>query len=209
MNIEDINGIDRWAAGKSSERISSISDIPFGASFAAPVAMLIDGDINDYTGQVLLLYLESLATTATLYTMTVGIVNRSRPYVYDDSGETSMSRRLSANGQRSFFAGHVAASATGTFFAAKIYNDFHPDSPAVPWVWAGAATIPAAVAYLRIEAGQHFLTDVTVGYVIGAAVGILVPELHKKKNRKLDISPTSGINATGNQYTGLSLRYQF
>tara|TARA_B100001245_G_C22810995_1_gene390550 strand:+ start:125 stop:487 length:363 start_codon:yes stop_codon:yes gene_type:complete len=120
-----------------------------------------------------------------------------------------MSRRLSANGQRSFFAGHVAASATGTFFAAKIYNDFHPDSPAVPWVWAGAATIPAAVAYLRIEAGQHFLTDVTVGYVIGAAVGILVPELHKKKNRKLDISPTSGINATGNQYTGLSLRYQF
>ncbi|PKA84080.1 PAP2 superfamily protein [Ulvibacter sp. MAR_2010_11] len=209
LNIEDINSIDRWAAGNHSETASKLSDMPFAFSFASPLILLFDDEINDNTGQVLLLYVETLATTATMYTFTAGLIDRSRPYVYDDSGDTSLGRRMSNNGQRSFYAGHVAASATATFFAAKVYSDFNPDASGKFWVWAGAAAIPASVAYLRIEAGQHFLTDVTLGYVLGAATGILVPELHKKKNENVQVYPTTGMSLTGDEYRGMALRLTF
>lgn len=207
--IDNINGLDRWAAGNHSESASKMSDIPFAFSFAAPFVLLFDDKINDHTGQYLGLYVETLATTATMYTLTAGLIDRSRPYVYDDSGDTSDERRMKNNGQRSFYAGHVAASATATFFAAKVYSDFNPESPGRFWMWAGAATIPAGVAYLRIEAGQHFLTDVTLGYVLGAATGILIPELHKRKNENLQIYPSGGTAFNGDTYKSMVIAYRF
>jgi hypothetical protein len=91
----------------------------------------------------------------------------------------------------------------------KVYSDFNPDSPATPYLWAGAAVLPATVGYLRIEAGQHFLTDVLLGYVLGAATGYFVPELHKTKNNELDIMPSSGTSFTGDRYSGMAVRYKF
>ncbi|OAB78111.1 phosphatase PAP2 family protein [Cochleicola gelatinilyticus] len=207
--IDDINFLDRWVAGKHDESANSISDIPFAISFAAPFILLLDDETNDHTGQVLGMYLQSLGTTATMFTITAGLVNRSRPYVYDDSGNTSDERRQKNNGQRSFYSGHVAATATATFFTAKVYSDFNPDSPAIPYVWAGAAVLPAAVGYFRMEAGQHFLTDVILGYGLGAATGYFIPELHKKENSNIDVYSSSGRAFNGDTYHGMALRYSF
>ncbi len=206
---EDIIGIDRWAAGNHNETASELSDIPFAFSFLTPFIMLFDDEINNHTGQVLGLYLESIATTAAFYSLSAGLVDKSRPYVYDDSGETSLDRRLKNNGQRSFYGGHIAASASATFFAAKIYSDFNPDAEGKVFVWTAAALVPASVAYLRIEAGQHFLTDVALGYLMGATVGYFTPELHKKKNENIDIYPSGGRTIMGDEYNGMAFRYTF
>lgn len=207
--IDKLNFMDKWVAGKHSESASSISDIPFAISFAAPFTLLFDDAINDHTGQFVGLYIESLATTAAIYTITAGLVDRSRPYVYDRSGDTSDERRSKNNGQRSFYSGHVAATATATFFAAKVYSDYHPEAEGKAFIWAGAAVLPAAVGVFRMEAGQHFLTDVLLGYVLGAGTGILVPELHKTKNKNFDVYPSSGQSFTGDNYKGMAFRYSF
>ncbi len=204
---EDISGINRWAAGYNSESASAISDIPFAISFAAPFALLFNDGINDHTGQFVGMYFESLATTAALFTITAGLVDKSRPYVYDETLDTK--KRLRNNGQRSFYSGHVAASAAATFFAAKVYSDFNPDAEGKFFIWAAAAAVPATVGYFRIKAGQHFLTDVLIGYGLGAATGILVPELHKTKDASLKLSPTAGRNFLGDDYTGMAMSYTF
>jgi len=207
--IDKINSIDRWAAGNHNKSANKISDIPFALSFATPFVLLLDDEINDHTGQYLGLYLESLATTAAVYSITAGLVNRSRPYVYDNSGTTDNARRFKNNGQRSFYSGHVAATATATFFAAKAYSDFNPNGRGKTLIWIGAATLPATVGALRIEAGQHFLTDVLLGYVLGAGTGILIPELHKKKLENIDIYPSSGTSFNGDNYNAMAVRYTF
>jgi len=72
-----------------------------------------------------------------------------------------------------------------------------------------AAAVPAAVGYFRMEAGKHFLTDVLLGYSIGATVGVLVPELHKKAGgRGLSVLPLQGLNVNGHSYGGLQLTKQ-
>lgn len=66
--------------------------------------------------------------------------------------------------------------------------------------------MPAAVAYYRIEAGKHFLTDNLVGYAVGATVGVLVPQLHKKAGHPgLSLLPVQGLNVNGHAYSGLLL----
>ncbi len=207
LNKADINGIDRWVAGNSSEKANSISDIPFAASFILPLGLLFNDDINNHTGQFIGMYLQSLSTTSALYTVTAGLVDRSRPYVYDEN--LDIGRRTSSNGQRAFYSGHVAASATATFFAAKVYCDYNPEVTGKGYIWAAAATVPAVVGYFRLLAGQHFLTDVLLGYGLGAATGILIPEMHKTKDSTFEITPVGGRNFRGEDYSGLALRYSF
>ncbi|MGV3586539.1 MAG: phosphatase PAP2 family protein [Adhaeribacter sp.] len=176
----DINSFDRFSAGYYSESAKKTSDIPFYGSFVAPLALLLDKDVYQNAPQVFLLYAETMSVTGTLFAMTAGLVDRKRPMVYGT--EAPLKDRTSKNARNSFFAGHPAATASATFFLAKVFHDFNPDSPARPFVWGAAAAVPATVGYLRLKAGKHFLSDVITGYTIGTTVGILVPHLHKKGN---------------------------
>jgi len=204
LNKTDVPGIDRWAAGKYSESAQLASDILcYPTMLIAPGLLVFNPAAKAKFGQVAILYLETMMTTDALFTMTVGTTYRYRPYLYGTEGGSGRNGKIATN---SFFAGHAAHTATATFFAAKVFHDFNPDSPAQPYLWAGAALVPAAVGYYRIEAGKHFLSDVLVGYTIGATVGVLVPQLHKKGDGAgFSVLPLQGQNVNGHRYSGLQL----
>lgn len=209
LSREDVWKIDRWAAGNYSEQANKDSYIPMFGSFALPLALLLSENERTHAGQISVLFVESMATTGALFSITAGLVQKSRPLVYNTSLPDG--DRIGNDEQRSFFAGHTAATASATFFAAKVFHDFNPDSPLKPYIWGVAAAIPATVGYLRIRAGKHFLTDNIIGYAVGAASGILIPQIHKKENKNLQIYPAMGFNLGGHNITsqGIGLSYQF
>ena len=85
-------------------------------------------------------------------------------------------------------------------------HDFNPGSPAEPFVWGAAALVPAAVAYYRLEAGKHFLSDNLLGYAVGATAGLVVPQLHKSAGRRgVTLVPLQGVNVNGFSYGGVLL----
>jgi membrane-associated phospholipid phosphatase len=200
-SVDNVFFIDRFSAGDYHDKADKDSYIPFYGSFAAvPVLMLLNKNERNKTGQVMALFVESMSVTGAIFSLTAGSVERSRPYVYNTT--RPMSHRMDSDSQRSFFAGHTAATATASFFAAKVFSDFNPDSKARPYVWAAAAAVPAAVGYMRLRAGRHFLTDNLLGYGIGAGVGILVPQLHKKANTTgLSLQPYGGDGVQGASLT--------
>ena len=197
LSRDDVFFMDRFSAGDFSDKADKDSYIPFYGSFAAvPIIMLLNKNERNHAGQVMALFVETMSVTGALFSITAGSVERSRPFVYNTS--LPMAERTDSDAQRSFFAGHTAATATATFFAAKVFSDFNPDSKARPYVWAAAAVVPAAVGYMRLKGGQHFLSDNLLGYGIGAGVGILVPHLHKKANTSgLSIVPFGGTGVQG------------
>ncbi|MBD2767709.1 phosphatase PAP2 family protein [Hymenobacter sp. BT664] len=204
LNRNDVPKIDRFSAGWYSERAQTTSDfLCYGSMAVAPGLLALNSSVRAHYGQVLGLYLQTMLATDAVFTMTVGNVYRYRPYLYGSEGGGSRNGKIATN---SFFAGHTAHSATATFFAAKVFHDFNPGSPAEPYVWGAAAAVPAAVAYYRIRAGKHFLTDNLVGYTVGATVGIMVPQLHKiAGGQGLSVLPMQGLNANGHAYSGLLL----
>ena len=205
LSKNDVNKFDRFSAGYFSDQANDDSYLPFYGSFAMPVVALLNRNIGRKAGQVMVLYLETMAITGSLYTLAAGAIVRHRPLVY--STAAPMAKRQSKNSQRSFFAGHTAATAAATFFTAKVFNDFNPDSKARPFVWAAAAIVPASVGYMRLKAGQHFLSDNLIGYGVGAAAGILIPHLHKTKNgvtENLSIQPLMD-----GRHQGMAMTYTF
>ena len=197
-----ISKFDRWTAGNFDDQVSNLSDIPFYTSFTLPLFFLADKKTRNDAGQIGLLYLETMAITGSFYTQSASWINRNRPLVYNANPENDDRRDIKAT--NSFFAGHTAATASASFFTAKIFNDYFPNSRAKPFVWAGAALLPALVGYGRLEAGKHFLSDNLVGYTLGASIGILVPHLHKiSKNKNFSLMPVTG------PYDGFVLRYEF
>lgn len=207
LKENDVFVLDRWAAGNYDENADLISEYPFYGSFAVPFALLFDERANDHSAQLLGLYVESLSTTSALFTITAGLTNRARPLVYSE--EAPMARRMRKNSKRSFYSGHVAATATALFFAAKVYADFNPDSSLRPYFWTAAFVIPAGVSYFRLKAGKHFLTDIVLGYTLGALTGYLVPELHKRKDRSLSIYPKMDRTPFGEETKSLAISFRF
>jgi membrane-associated phospholipid phosphatase len=66
-----------------------------------------------------------------------------------------------------------------SFFVAKVFADYYPESPWKPLMWAAAAGIPAFTGIMRVKAGEHFPTDVIAGYTFGALLGFFIPHMHR------------------------------
>ncbi|MCP4442166.1 MAG: phosphatase PAP2 family protein [Aureispira sp.] len=174
-------GIDRGATKNWSPTMAKVSDGLMFGSMALPGLLYIDPKVRKDYWKVGVIWAETFALTAALTSLTKVLVKRPRPYTYNPNAP--MHKKLERDAQYSFFSGHTSVTASMCFMTAKVFTDYNPGHKATPWVWASAAVVPAVTAYLRYGAGKHFVTDVLIGYLIGAGVGILVPELHKIRIR--------------------------
>jgi len=193
LKKSDINSFDRWAAGMHSQKAANASDVFFYGSMAAPLLLLADKDIRGDAAKVGFMYLEALSVTGIFYTGVPALVDRYRPLTYSD--EVPMEERMNGKNRNSFFAGHVALVGTTTFFAAKVFSDYHPNSKLRPYLWTAAALATGTTGYLRYRAGRHFPSDILVGAAVGTLSGILVPQFHKVKlikNESMTVVPFMG-----------------
>jgi membrane-associated phospholipid phosphatase len=193
LRASDINSFDRWAADVYSEKAADVSDFLFYGSMPLPLLFLADNKIRKDFGKISFLYFETMSLTGLLYTGSTYFKDRYRPYAYNPN--TPMGDRLEGNARNSFYAGHVALVATSTFFMAKVYSDYHPDSNLKWWLYGAATAATGATAYLRHRGGRHFPSDILLGTVQGTLTGILVPHFHKNKLLKkgnLTIVPFTG-----------------
>jgi hypothetical protein len=155
------------------------SDIVLGTSMIAPFLLALDKRVRREWGPLITLYSETMLINSSVQTWTAIGVGRYRPIAY--LPEASLSQRTDPANHNSFFSGHTSSTATATFFMARIMDDLHPELGGKRWLlYAGAAVPPALAGWYRIRAGKHFPSDVVTGFVFGAAVGMLVPELHRR-----------------------------
>ncbi len=180
LNKNDIPSFDRHGADVYHPKADELGDMLFYGAMPLPVLLMLDKEIRKDGLKTAILYLESMAITGLLYTGATYFTDRYRPYAYNPN--VPMSQRTRGGAKNSFFAGHVALVGTSTFFIAKVLNDYHPDSKArwLPFTLAGLATGTTAV--MRYRGGQHFVSDIILGTIVGTLSGILVPHVHKNKD---------------------------
>ena len=204
LRKSDLNSFDRWAADVYHPDAEAASDAVFYAAMPLPLVMFaFDKDIRKDALKISLLYIEAMGITGVFYTGSNYYVNRFRPLAYN--ADVPMNERMEGGATNSFIAGHPALVATSTFFTAKVFSDYHPDSNLKYLFWGGAIAATGATAYWRHRAGKHFPSDLLVGTSIGALSGILVPHFHKNKlfkNENISVTPFSGFSH------GLAFRYK-
>lgn len=172
-----VNPMDRPTTKNWSLKAQKFSDITLHTSFYSQFALLLDKNSRNEAGTIGVMMAETALINNGITNILKGTVQRRRPFMYNPVAP--LDKKLTRNGRYSFFSGHASNSASYAFLTAKVFSDNNPGSKWNPYVWSAAITLPAVTSFLRVKAGKHFPTDVVVGYAVGAAIGFLIPELHK------------------------------
>jgi len=107
------------------------------------------------------------------------MTQRIRPFCYDEN--TPLSEKTTVNAKLSFYSGHTSTTAAMSFFVARVFSDYLSNPNTKFIIWTSAVIYPALTGLLRVDSGNHFQTDILIGYITGALIGYLIPVLHKNK----------------------------
>lgn len=116
-------------------------------------------------------------TIAQLFKFTVG---RERPFVHRLSERDKTLTAKPRDNNVSFFSAHAnfsfaMAVASGTIASMRGYEG-------APWVWGSGLLLASTIAYLRVAADKHYMSDVLVGAAMGSFVGFAVPFFFHRKD---------------------------
>lgn len=185
LNKQNVNAFDRFATDYYSPSADKASDVFWATTHTLPFLFLANEKSRKDAGKLTILYGEVFFITTGITLLIKSTTKRTRPFVYNPAAP--LDKKLTRNARTAFLSGHTSISAANCFFSAKVFSDYFPESKWKPAVWATAAVLPAITGYLRVKAGKHFPTDTIAGYALGAAVGVLIPQLHKKKMKKVSL----------------------
>lgn len=192
LDKEDINSFDRSAVNNRNERGQLYSDIISYGSIIIPFTHYLSHHGKEEDFAILGMAAEVYFLNSTVIDGLKVSFRRSRPYTYNT--DLPLEERLQKSARYSFPSGHTGNAAAFSFFSAKVFSDLHPNSNWKPFVWGAAIALPATTGYFRYQSGNHFPTDIIVGYMIGATSGYLIPHLHKVKNKDMGIRITPIAN---------------
>jgi membrane-associated phospholipid phosphatase len=202
LNRDAVNSFDRWALRQDPFERNSYDDYAeytIVSTVLMPVLLLFEPQIRRDWLDILAMYLETMSLTSMVYEWSfvgTSFIDRFRPVTYYE--QLPLEERNSGRYRNSFYSGHVASAAAATFFMVKVYSDYHPGLGNDKYWLYGAATIPPLVlGYFRVKGLKHFPSDVFVGIGIGALCGVFVPELHRLRDRGLDVGLFASPEGTG------------
>lgn len=188
-------GIDDTGLTKTDERAAAASDVLlYGGLGAAAVAAAVDGVADDESaGTRLLLLSEAFAVNGAITETLKLAVRRPRPYTAFEGADAELLAEVDS--EMSFPSGHTSFTAAAAFTTARMYH-LSGATPAEAALGYGAATaLTATVGTLRVTAGRHHPSDVVTGALIGAAVGWVVPSMHRAP---VQVVPApGGVGVTG------------
>lgn len=187
LNPGQVNAFDRIAIGPYEGDV--LGDVLMYSSFVFPLTFLTyDKTLEDF-GTVSLMYGEAVLLNASLNALVKAITLRDRPFVYD--ANSLLEPKLDVDARYSFYSGHTSMTAVNTFYTARVYSAYISNGTTKTLLWTAAALIPAVTGFSRINTHNHFPTDVIVGYIVGAAIGYLIPEIHKTNNSSASNNSTT------------------
>jgi membrane-associated phospholipid phosphatase len=205
LRPELLSHFDRWAVEQDPtgrDKWFKFSDVALPATLASTFTIFLDRNIRKDWAKILMMFYQTQAVTFTTYNYSPlgpSFQNRLRPIVYYPDFDPS--QRLRGGNRNSLFSGHVANAAAGTFFAVKVYTDYHPEIRGKRFLLYSLASVPPLlVGYARVKALAHFPSDVVLGYV---------PSLHKIRSTTVQFGVTSTEFGTGPSLTWKPAKKKF
>jgi len=190
FNPNNVNIIDRFACYNYNKSLNNTRELfePISTTLAigAATMMAINNIYREDKMYKLVvignMYLEGLLLTTGVTQATKTYTNRARPYTYNNN--LTIKQRITNDNNESFFSGNTSLMFYNSVFIAKVFTDIYPNSRYTKWIWGAGLAWSCTSAYMSIQSGHHFLSDVLTGAVIGGLVGYFIPIMHYRKDFK-------------------------
>jgi membrane-associated phospholipid phosphatase len=195
----DVFFLDRPVVGPLNESADFVSQAANGIVWSLPFTYLLAARTRPDIVKLSVMFLQ-IQLMYPIVTQTINnYVARKRPFFY--SNKMSMAKRQSHWAQISFVSGHANFGFAFATFFASTWSAYYPDSKWKSRVWTASMGLAATTAVARVLARQHFPSDVLAGASTGLFIGWLVPWLHKKRNKKTNLT----LDVIGGRAAGLRL----
>lgn len=181
---EDINSFDKlWFNGydKTLDDLGNIG--PAATLLALPVGIyLTETIVKNFPARELatvgVMFAESWLLSTGIKNIMKTTFTRTRPYMYTDEWDEKGVE--SGDWKLSFPSGHTTDAFLGATFTTYTFWKYFPESKFKVPVLITSYALATTTAFMRVWSGNHFMTDVAAGAVIGSAIGFLVPFIHEK-----------------------------
>jgi undecaprenyl-diphosphatase len=187
LTSDEVNKIDRIFMRPYSKKLDLLGT-GFELATAVTPLFLITTPKTEW-GTIVTMYAETMLFAYGFKEFAKAVFDRPRPYMYFDNFPIEEVQKGDWNS--SFFSGHTTLSFAAATFTSYVFCKYNPDSKWKIPVIATSYTFAAATAAMRILSGNHFLTDVAIGAVVGSITGLLVPFLHY-------VNPSMPVGVIGN-----------
>jgi len=167
---------DAGLRGKCSPEADQLSDVALSLTVALPPAMELGGGLSSRFVNAQVVYTQALFATTLLTSVAKVIFRRPRPFSYRRDAECTF-QVDGDDANLSFFSGH-SSGAFAAAFAGSFLMSERADSETRAAIWGSELALAGATANLRARAGKHYYSDIFVGALVGAGVGLAVPALH-------------------------------
>lgn len=196
---------ERFTEANLSKTTRIVSDVALLSNIGAPfVTFTASGSSTSY-GNASLVYGETLSITILANQLTKRLALRARPYTHsDDALARSHVATQGADVNYSFYSGHAAGAFTSAVAGSFLFDATVEGEVGPALHWGFSLAVAGLTAHARVRAGQHYPTDVVVGSLLGAGVGVLVPALHRVDPK---MSPAAVVAAGSGVLAGVGLAF--
>ena len=171
FDINEVNSFDRPFMNPYSKPLDYTATGLELASLMTPL-FLIPAPQQDYW-KLGVEYAETIAIAWGAKELAKHCVTRYRPYMYFEGAPQDAID--DGDYKDSFFSGHATLSFAAAGFTTYQALTYLPDSP-YKWITIGVSyALCTTTAALRLASGNHFMSDILCGAVVGSALGFFVP----------------------------------
>lgn len=190
-----VNPFDRIFMNPYNKKIDTLSTF-VGAGVVASAGILAFAPMNQWI-TIGSMYAETLLWAYSLKCIGKLAVGKTRPYMYFDNIPEEAYSEFDWND--SFPSAHSTFVFAAATFTSYVYCKYFPESAWRYAVIGGTYSVAALTAAMRILSGNHFLTDVLAGALIGSVCGFVIPFVHtlpfgKPLNLSLGKLGTASVN---------------
>lgn len=187
-----VPAFDRWVLDQGFESARTLSDIGASSMMLAPLVVgwadsAHRSDPWDRGAEATLVSIQTFGLTILLASAVKVAWRRPRPLTF--RADFDKEDRYAGDARLSFFSGHSAVSFASASLVTVMLVERRGTGVGTILGASGAYLGASLVAYLRIAARKHFLSDVLVGAAVGTLIGILVPLVHLSPDAPGPTSP--------------------
>lgn len=187
LNIDEVNKIDKILMRPYSKKFDLLGT-GFELATAITPLVFLSVPTTEWT-TIAGMYAETMLFAYGFKELAKAIFDRPRPYMYFD--DFPIEEVQNGDWNSSFFSGHTTLSFAAATFTTYVFCKYKPESKWKIPVIATSYTLAAATAAMRLLSGNHFLTDVAIGAVVGSITGLLIPFWHY-------VNPENPMGVIGN-----------
>lgn len=187
LNIDEVNKIDKILMRPYSKKFDLLGT-GFELATAITPLVFLSVPTTEWT-TIAGMYAETMLFAYGFKELAKAVFDRPRPYMYFD--DFPIEEVQNGDWNSSFFSGHTTLSFAAATFTTYVFCKYKPESKWKIPVIATSYTLAAATAAMRLLSGNHFLTDVAIGAVVGSITGLLIPFWHY-------VNPENPMGVIGN-----------